>query len=87
MIHRSPAIFFWKVGRGFTPLLHANESDLVPDIRGFGIKLLNVSGPFLAQNAASQVFTLTTAKQTFLDTAEHALSFFQAVQVPSPLPS
>ena len=31
------------VGRGFTALLQANESDAVPDIRGLGLKIFSCS--------------------------------------------
>jgi len=69
-----------KVGRGFTPLLKGNESDIIPDIRGLAIKLFNVSGNFIIPNVDTQVFTLTTGRVGFLDTAANALSFFKAVQ-------
>eukprot|EP01102_Stenamoeba_stenopodia_P017039 TRINITY_DN6049_c0_g1_i1.p1 TRINITY_DN6049_c0_g1~~TRINITY_DN6049_c0_g1_i1.p1 ORF type:complete len:374 (-),score=74.68 TRINITY_DN6049_c0_g1_i1:118-1239(-) len=70
------------VARGFNPPgpLQANESDAIPDIRGFGIKLVNVSGPFINPQASSQVFTLTTDTVTFLPDISSALAFFTAVQ-------
>jgi len=70
------------VGRGFLPLSSpnaANESDAVPDIRGMGLKLFNVSGSS-PPNYNTQCFTLTTDNVGFLDSDESAISFFQAVQ-------
>jgi len=68
------------VGPGFTAIQSANESDYIPDIRGFGIKVLNVSGDFIVPYATSQVFTLTTGTVGFLPDEPSALSFFTAIQ-------
>lgn len=46
------------VGRGFLPSStpnFANESDAIPDIRGMGLKLFNVTGPFVTPGYNTQV--------------------------------
>jgi len=68
-------------GRGFVPLsnpMGANQTDLIPDIRGMGLKLFNVSGQWNIPNVNTQCFTLTTDNRGFLDTDESAISFFTA---------
>jgi hypothetical protein len=61
------------VGRGFTSLLKSNERDVIPDIRGLGMKVWGVEG------TSSQSFTMTTAKVGFLPTPKDALEFFTAI--------
>jgi len=70
------------MGPGFAPISgnSANESDVIPDIRGMGLKLFNVSGSFPIPNMQTQCFTLTTDDVGFLDTLQSAVSFFTAVQ-------
>ncbi len=65
------------VGRGFTPLLQGNESDAVPDIRGFGLKIFNCAGSF--PNTPSVDFQFTTSRVSFLPDVPSAVSFFNAV--------
>jgi len=69
------------VGRGFSPFQPGVESDVIPDIRGMGLKILNVTGfSFNDPIATSQSYTLTTDNVGFLPDIPTALSFFQAVQ-------
>ena len=65
------------VGRGFTPLLNANESDAVPDIRGFGLKIFNCAKGW--PNTPSVDFQFTTSRVGFLPDIPSAVSFFSAV--------
>ena len=66
------------VGRGFTPLLQANESDAVPDIRGFGLKIFSCNKPWPG-NTPSVDFQFTTSRVGFLADIPTAASFFTAV--------
>ncbi|KNC53835.1 uncharacterized protein AMSG_12288 [Thecamonas trahens ATCC 50062] len=69
------------VGRGFAaPPIVANESDAVPDTRGFALKIFNVDGEFVMESNNTQAFTFTTSPTAFLATPELAVGFFKAVQ-------
>jgi len=69
------------MGRGFVPLSGAaNQSDAIPDIRGMGIKLFNVSEAIITPGYSTQVFTLTTTNAGFLNTDNSATGFFGSVQ-------
>jgi len=67
------------VGRGFTPFQSAHESDAIPDIRGMGLKILNLTGfTYVDPLANSQTYTFTTDRVAFLPDIPTALSFFKA---------
>jgi len=70
-------------GHGFLPRsspVDPDHADYIPDVRGFGIKLMNVSGPFIISGASSQVFHLITDSVGFLEDLDDAQGFFEAVQ-------